>query len=226
MELFTLWIEILLPILTIAIPVFATVYTVNSRIKNDKMESHKPYLVLESIKDLNKLDKSKYYLTFLGRNYVRRNLKVETNVLEKIGSDSEIYVDISLRNIGYGVASDIKFYNLLTGEEFHGNQENLKNMNQKLFTTLDVGTNEIKTVQVKVVNFIEDGEIKEEDHNRILCVYKDLNNNVYSLIITINMKEQNHYDFFAYQPTSRSYMKWIRQNKKEFKKIYKTYTSL
>lgn len=226
MELLTLWIEILLPILTIAIPVFATVYTVNNRIKNDKMESHKPYLVLESIKDLNKLDKSKYYLTFIGRNYAQKNREIKEETLEKIGSDCEVYVDIHLRNIGYGVASDIKFYNLLTGEEFHGTQENLKNMNQKLFTTFDIGTNETKTIQSKVINFIEEKEVKEEDHNRILCVYKDLNNNVYSMIITINMKEQNYYDFFAYQPTSRSYRKWIKQNKKEFKKIYKTYTTL
>lgn len=217
-----LWIDILLPILTILIPVFTTIYTVTNRIKNENREEHKPYIILDSIKDLDALDTHKYFLTAVGRNY-----KEEYEINNDLNSENKIYLNLVLKNIGYGVASNIKFYDLLTGCEIHGMQDSIKNQNQKLFTTFDIAKDESKNVQMQVISLIkeEDGILKE-DHNRILCVYEDLNNNVYSTIITINMKEKTHYDFFAYQPTSRSYKRWIKENRKEYKKIYKEYSSL
>lgn len=222
MDMIMLWIDILLPVLTILIPVFTTIYTVTNRIKNENREEHKPYIILDSIKDVDSLDTHKYFLTAVGRNYKE---EYENNS-EKI-DDNQICLNLVLKNIGYGVASNIKFYDLLTGVEIHGTQDSIKDKNQKLFTTFDIAKDEIKNVQMKVISLLkeEDGIIKE-DHNRILCVYEDLNNNVYSTIITINMKEKSHYDFFAYQPTSRSYKRWIKENRKEYKKIYKEYKSL
>lgn len=222
MDMIALWIDILLPILTILIPVFTTIYTVTNRIKNENREEHKPYIILDSIKDLDALDTHKYFLTAVGRNY-----KEEYEINNDLNSENKIYLNLVLKNIGYGVASNIKFYDLLTGCEIHGMQDSIKNQNQKLFTTFDIAKDESKNVQMQVISLIkeEDGILKE-DHNRILCVYEDLNNNVYSTIITINMKEKTHYDFFAYQPTSRSYKRWIKENRKEYKKIYKEYSSL
>lgn len=222
MDMIALWIDILLPILTILIPVFTTIYTVTNRIKNENREEHKPYIILDSIKDLDALDTHKYFLTAVGRNY-----KEEYEINNDLNSENKIYLNLVLKNIGYGVASNIKFYDLLTGCEIHGMQDSIKNQNQKLFTTFDIAKDESKNVQMQVISLIkeEDGILKE-DHNRILCVYEDLNNNVYSTIITINMKEKTHYDFFAYQPTSKSYKRWIKENRKEYKKIYKEYSSL
>lgn len=222
MDMIALWIDILLPILTILIPVFTTIYTVTNRIKNENREEHKPYIILDSIKDLDALDTHKYFLTAVGRNY-----KEEYEINNDLNSENKIYLNLVLKNIGYGVASNIKFYDLLTGCEIHGMQDSIKNQNQKLFTTFDIAKDESKNVQMQVISLIkeEDGILKE-DHNRILCVYEDLNNNIYSTIITINMKEKTHYDFFAYQPTSKSYKRWIKENRKEYKKIYKEYSSL
>lgn len=222
MDMIALWIDILLPILTILIPVFTTIYTVTNRIKNENREEHKPYIILDSIKDLDALDTHKYFLTAVGRNY-----KEEYEINNDLNSENKIYLNLVLKNIGYGVASNIKFYDLLTGCEIHGMQDSIKNQNQKLFTTFDIAKDESKNVQMQVISLIkeEDGILKE-DHNRILCIYEDLNNNIYSTIITINMKEKTHYDFFAYQPTSKSYKRWIKENRKEYKKIYKEYSSL
>ena len=64
-----IFLNIVLPILSIAIPVFATVYTVNKRIKSQTRENHQPHLVLEKIRTIEKIDKYKYYLTLIGRNY-------------------------------------------------------------------------------------------------------------------------------------------------------------
>lgn len=206
-------INFIMSICSIIIPVFATIYTVNNRIKNDNQENHKPYLVLTKIVSLDKLNVYKYYLTLIGKNCDDTNKNKNT-----------ISIEFLIHNIGYGVATNIKFYNLLTGEQVLGNQEIVKEQNQKLFTTFDIASNDEKAVQAIIYSkVIEENNTLIEDHNRILCVYQDLNGNVYNFIITINIKDDKHYDFFAYQRSSRSYKKWIKENNKEYKMIMKKY---
>ena len=106
----------------------------------------------------------------------------------------------------------------------YGIQSSNKEGNQKLFTTLDVASSEEKKVQCRIISYVEKNkEVVTEDHIRLLCVYKDLNDNQYDVIISINIKENGYYDFFAYQPTSRTYNKWIKENKKAYKKILHDY---
>lgn len=217
MELLAFWVNILLPILSIAIPVFATIYTVNNRIRNENKENHKPYLVLTKIVDKQQLDVYSYYLIMIGKNYLAAHEE------EIKTSNDALNIELIISNIGYGVATNIKFYNLLTGNEVKGEQESNKDQNQKLFTTFDIASGASKEIQAKVLSLVMENN---DDHNRILCVYKDLNNNVYSFIISINVKTNNHYDFFAYQPSSASYKRWIKQNDKEYKKIMKKYGKL
>ncbi len=212
---------IILPILAIAIPVFATVYTVNNRIKNENRENHKPYIVLKKIETLKDLDIDRYYLTMIGRNYREKN---GINV-EKI--NTYLPVNLVIRNIGYGVATNLKFYDLLTGERISGTQASNKQKNQKLFTTFDIASMEVENLQVKIISLVEEIDgIINPDHNRILCVYKDLNDNLYNFIISINIKDGNHYDFFAYQPSSVSYKKWVKESKKQYQKIIKQYKQI
>ena len=100
-----------------------------------------------------------------------------------------------------------------------GTQEKDDNRIQKLFTTLDIAANNEKEIQANVYEDISDAD----DHNRILCIYQDLNGNIYDFIISINIKSDHKYDFFAYQPSSHSYSKYIENNKKAYKNIYKKY---
>ena len=190
-----LWTNILIPVTSMMITVFATLYTVNRRVENENKEKHKPYLTLDNIEN-KKLDEYKYYIT----------------------------VNIKLQNIGYGVASNIKFYDLLTGENIKGSQSETIEENQRLSTTLDMAINTEKNIQTKIItNINEEENIEIQDHTRILCVYQDLNGNIYDFIICINLKTTKTFDFFAYQRTSYSYKKMINQNKKEYKKILKSY---
>ena len=69
--------DMILPILSIIIPVFATVYTVNKRIKAQTRENHQPHLVLESIKTISSIDKYRYYLTLVGKNYSEKNIDIK-----------------------------------------------------------------------------------------------------------------------------------------------------
>lgn len=66
-----------------------------------------------------------------------------------------INVDIVLKNIGYGVATNIKFYNLLDGKQVYGNQKSDSSQNQKLFT-FDIGESEEKKVSAQIVSSIID----------------------------------------------------------------------
>lgn len=216
------WINILLPVLSVIIPVFATIYTVNNRIKAQNKENHQPYVVLDKVSDLDKINMYSYYLTPIGRNFLEANPNIDYGSIE---SDNDINVKLILRNIGYGVATNIKFYNLLNGLQVHGTQASNEGENQKLFTTLDMQASEEKSVQARIINLVREDEngIADDDHIRMLCVYRDLNENAYNFIISINAKKDNHYDFFAYQQSSRSYAKWRKENKKEFKKILNSY---
>lgn len=208
-------INILFPILSIVIPVFATVYTVNNTIRARNKENHQPYVILKSVSKMERVNKDKYYIIPVGRNYLKKHPDVN---YEK--EDSDLNVKLELHNIGYGVATNIRFYNLLTGEQVYGTQEMKEDINQQLFTTMDMEAKEERNIQAKIINEVTKGN---EDHIRMLCIYKDLFNNTYDFIISINAKENNHYDFFAYQPSSRSYAKWKKECIDEYNKIEKNY---
>ncbi len=216
-----LWSNILIPVTSMIITVFATLYTVSKRVKNENKEKHKPYLTLHRIEPLSKIDEFKFYLTIIGKN---KQQETRENI-EKLKKNEYLSVTLKIDNIGYGVASNIKFYDLLTGELIHGSQRTTSDQIQKLFTTFDIATNQEKQVQAKIISEIKtEDEIETIDHCRILCVYQDLNGNTYDFIISINVKTDKSYDFFAYQRTSHSYKKWIKQNKKQYKKIIKQYS--
>lgn len=219
-----IWSNILIPVTSMIITVFATLYTVSERVKNENKEKHKPYITLNDIEPLDDIDEYKYYLTLFGKNYVN---KIENQIDDKTKKDKEkeyLSVTLLLNNIGYGVASNIKFYNLLTGKEIKGTQTPSKDKNQKLFTTFDIGINKEKQVQVKIYSEIEtNNQIQSPDQCRILCIYQDLNGNTYDFIISINIKSNKSYDFFTYQRTSHSYTKWISETKKQYKQIIKEY---
>lgn len=221
------WTGFIWPLLTVAIPVYATIFTVNNRIKNENRENHKPYLALKKVIDCNLIDKYRYYLILLGRNYLNTNGDIDLNSINLKENEKDIAVNLLIENIGYGVATNIRFYNLLTGKPIDGTQENNENRNQKLFTTFDIAANYEKQVQARIISsIINDNNIAIEDHNRILCIYKDLNNNIYNFIISINIKSTGHYDFFSYQPSSKSYKKWLLENKKQYKQILRNYKEL
>lgn len=200
-----IWISVLVPLLTVTATVFATIYTVNRRIDNEKKENHKPYIILKSVEPLNDLNPYDYHLA-LG---------------ETDKEQTKIYLNLGLENIGYGVATNVKFYDLHDGKQVKGVQERDPNMNQKLFTTCDIASTKNKNVQIEI------SHIKDKiTENRIICIYQDLNHNIYDLIICINIKPSDNYDFCAYQPSSKSYNSSINSNKKNYQKIINEYGNL
>ena len=218
------WSNVLIPITSMMITVFATLYTVSERIKNENKEKHKPYLTLKDIENLDTLDEYKYYLTILGKNYRKNHQDWTMENLSETKKKEYMTVRLLLDNIGYGVASNIKLYDLLTGEQIKGTQTPTKEKNQKLFTTFDIASSKQKQIQAKLFNKLEKSEgIEIEDNCRILFIYQDLNGNTYDFILNINIKSNNTYDFSTYQRTSHSYTKCISENKDNYIKIRKEY---
>ena len=218
----TFWSNVLIPVTSMMITVFATLYTVSQRVKNENREKHKPYLTLNNIEQQEKLDEYKYYLTLTGRNYIEKQ-NIEK---EKTQENKYISVTLLLDNIGYGVASNIKFYNLLTGKEIRGTQTPSKDKNQKLFTTFDIASNQEKKVQAKIINTKKTtDEIEITDHCRMLCVYQDLNGNIYNFVFVIDIKSGGGYSYYAYQPSSHSYQQLVKKYSKQKRKIFSDYTN-
>lgn len=69
MNAWEIFLNLVLPVLSIVIPVWATVYTVNKRIKAQTHENHQPHLVLEKITEIDSIDEYRYYLTLFGKNF-------------------------------------------------------------------------------------------------------------------------------------------------------------
>ncbi len=199
-----IWSNILVPITSMLITVFATLYTVSKRVENENKEKHKPYITLDEIEQLDTIDEYKYYLV------------IESN--EKICKKS-ININLKLNNIGYGVASNIKFYNLATGNIIKGYQSKNDEINQKLFTTFDISINQEKQVQIKL-------NTEENSIYKVLCIYQDLNGNVYDFIININIKTPTTFDYSVYQRTSHSYNESINKNITEYNSILSEYKKI
>ena len=206
MELSTLWNNFLYPLFVILIPVLATIYTLNMRLKNENREKHQPYLILSKADPLIKIDKKQYFLTLEGEN------------ADEI---DELKISLFLKNIGYGVSTNVKFYNLYDSSQSKGCQELKEEMNQQLFTTFDIARDEEKSIQM-IIKY----NYNNRNMNRILCVYQDLNYNVYNFIIAINIKSKNRFDYFSYQPSSISYQRWLKEYKGHVNAITKKYKDL
>lgn len=214
------YLSIILTILSIIIPVFATIYTGYIRINNENKEGHKPYLVLGEIEKIQSVNRFSYFLAILG-DKLKKATTDEVNKLSK--TTSTVNISLSLKNIGYGVASNIKFYDLETSKQIIGLQETSKTMNQKKFTTFDIPHDSEKKVETCLINDTEE-EIKAERYF-ILCIYQDLNDHVYDFIIGIDVKEGGAYDFYAFQRSSHSYKELLKSYKKHYKTILKEYNN-
>ena len=216
MEKYTFLLTIASIIIPVCATIFVSVYTVESRVKAE----HKPYIVLDAIENISKLDKCYYFIIMLG-NKIRK--KYSNNSPDNIvDSNSGINVKIKLRNIGYGVATNIRFYDLNTGRKIYGNQEVSSDMIQQLFTTFDIAVHESKSVQTSLLTKEINGKVIEDTINT-LCIYQDLNGNVYNFVFGINIKSGGGYNYYAYQPSSHSYKKLMKKYRLEKMKIFIDY---
>lgn len=216
MENYTFILTIASIVIPVIVTIYMSIYTVENRVKAE----HKPYLVLDSIQSINKIDKIYYFVVMLGNKIRKKYSKEELNSM--IETNQDINVKIRLKNIGYGVATNIRFYDLNTGKKISGNQEVTSDSEQQLFTTFDIAIQEVKSVQTSLLIGKVNDKIIEDTINT-LCIYQDLNGNIYNFVFVINIKGGGGYSYYAYQPSSHSYKDLILKYKKQQKKIFLDY---
>ena len=213
MEAYTLLLTIASIIVPVCATIIAAIYTVENRVKAE----HKPYIVLNNISEIEKIDKKLYFIVMLGEKISKKFLPAK-----EIISPDNLNVKIQLRNIGYGVATNIRFYDLDTGEKIVGNQEESSDLVQKLFTTFDIAANEERCVQASLERKTKNNSYNEDVINT-LCIYQDINGNIYDFVFSIKIKSKGGYSYFAYQPSSHSYNSLIQEYKISKRKILKDY---
>ncbi len=216
MENYTFLLTIASIIIPVLVTIFMSIYTVENRVKAE----HKPYLVLDAIQSINKIDKIYYFVVMLGNKIRKKYSKDE--ITSMIEANQDINVKVRLKNIGYGVATNIRFYDLNTGKKIYGNQHVTSDVDQQLFTTFDIAIEEVKSVQTSLVIGKNNGQIIEDTINT-LCMYQDLNGNIYNFVFVINIKSGGGYSYYAYQPSSHSYNELIGKYKKQQKQIFADY---
>ena len=206
---------LILTIASIVIPVCATIITTKYTVENRVKAEHKPYVVLDSITNINNIDKCFYYIVLVGKK-IKEKFSIDSSL------DDNINVKIKIKNIGYGVATNIRFYNLDNGKKINGLQEVNDKIDQQLFTTFDLAANEEKGVQSSLSTKKIDDSFIEDDIDT-LCIYQDLNGNVYDFVFSINIKRGGGYSYYAYQPSSHSYKELMDKYQKQKKKIMLDY---
>ena len=211
-----------LTIASIIIPVCATiicaVYTVEKRVKAE----HKPYIVLDSIQTVSLIDKCLYFIVLFGNKFKNKSTG-ESNSNNPI-IDNNINVKIKVKNIGYGVATNVRFYNLDTGLKINGNQVVDNRIAQQLFTTFDIAATEERSVQTSLA-VIKENDVIIEDSINTLCIYQDLNGNVYNFVFVVDIKSGGGYSYYAYQPSSHSYQALMKKYSKQKHKIFSDYNN-
>lgn len=216
MENYTFLLTIASIIIPVLVTIFMSIYTVENRVKAE----HKPYLVLDAIQSINKIDKIYYFVVMLGNKIRKKYSKDELDGM--IEANQDINVKVRLKNIGYGVATNIRFYDLNTGKKIYGNQQVTSDTDQQLFTTFDIAIEEVKSVQTSLLIGKINGQIIEDSINT-LCMYQDLNGNIYNFVFVINIKSGGGYSYYAYQPSSHSYNELISKYKQQQKQIFADY---
>ncbi len=204
----------------------------NKQIKNQNKETYRPRLKLNNIEVVeHNLDK--YYLYAYSKHYNEE-------------SDSiTLYVDIILENIGNGLANDISFYMLNSGQKCLGMQVENQDTNQSVGSTLEIPKDKKETFKFLFKFDRKSFEKEPSDLDRgdfllLICNYKDLNDNNYKILIGYDLKKYEPYKFelndkgniekfftdgkfnmYYYQQETRQYKGMIEKNVDNYKKIIK-----
>ena len=220
--------SIVIPILTAIINVYIVNRNTNKQIANQNKETYRPRLRLKNVQSTYNRDMEQILYAH-SKNYSEEEHEISQ------------YFEINLENIGNGLANDISFYMLNSGEKCYGYQNKDHNNNQVLDSTIEIPMNESGKI-VFSMNFNkqfinpEKEYPNNEDFVLLICNYKDLNNNNYQILIGIIIKQYNEndnyeemhinqysltYDYYYYQENTDKFNGMIKKDiyKDNYKKI-------
>ena len=203
---------------------YVMIQMTNKQITVQRIEGCKPRLKLENITVLNESD-NMYPLYGL----VCENLKGQELLSTTYHN---CLLRIRLQNIGIGLAQDISFYSLNTGEPCIRSLMSNPNEGQIMFSTEEIPKEESLDFYFDLcykLNTNGKTIIEREDYSVIICKYKDINGNEYELIFGIIVKNEvgiptdPHViiDYYYYQPSTANYNNMVRKYRKNYNFINK-----
>ncbi len=231
--------ELVIPIIGFIVTIVATVLTIifvnkNTRdqIENQNKQTYKPRLKLLNIQKLSSRD--------LNGDYELMSVSKKANLIyndsqlsekEKIQKTCTFKFNIYLKNIGYGLANDIKLYSLIDGHQVYGAQSIMNDLDQEMKSTEEIEINEESKFKISMLISKEliTGD-NDDDFILYLCNYKDLNNNNYQVLIGIIIKKITIDDdlnikintsHYYYQEGTKEYNGMIEKYKDNYNTIMK-----
>lgn len=207
--------SVFIPLIIAGITTVVNVWLVNKntnkQIKNQNKETYRPRLKLKKVEqcvsNLNVV------------NYIKSNDYIE-KMSEKLKFRCKF--NITLENIGYGFAHDVKFFNLISGKRCIKRQTHDSRESKKGFSTIDINKNGKDDIIFHTDFYFDQN--KEEwfptmDKCYILVVYNDLNQNSYTMLIDIQLinvlKEEKHLKEFPMGKAVFNYS-CVQENTDEF----------
>ena len=224
------WLGLIATIFISIIIMIFTIHSVNENTKkqidNQNKEAYKPWLKLIGCEKTS-IENIKY-------SFSTNSAKSGEDTLSGEDTFPNAYITITLKNIGNGLAHNISFYNLTTGEYCRRTQSIEQNIPQKYPSTEEIE----KGGELKIPFYISykpsQGEsFLDIDLCQIICNYKDLNNNNYKLLFGCFFKKpdesyfiENHedeqeyiLDYNYYQQETKGYIDQVKKNSKTYQKI-------
>lgn len=173
------WLILIVPAILSLVNVWIVNSNTNKQIKNQNKETYRPRLKLKNIERAQNVD---YIHSYYAHS---KHFQEEQN-------KGNIKFKIQLENIGTGLANDIQFYILNSGERCFGYQIGNSYQNQILDSTEELPVNQTLDVYFNIYfnrEIIKDKENFLGDYVLLICNYQDLNKNNYKILIEIKVKE-------------------------------------
>ena len=211
--------QIIVPIAVAGITTYVNIKYVNEntnkQILNQNIQSTRPRLKLEEVIKSNPKEINK-----------KGTYEVVSKNANRTQDDILLFYKIILKNIGYGIANDIKFYNLHNGNICLQRIFMNFNENQTVFQTEEIANGDECDFNFRIIFNQQQKNVVEIENDAVLllCNYKDLYNTNYKLIIGIRYKGKNNkdtelVDYFYYQEGTYFYEKIINKYRDNYEKI-------
>lgn len=194
----------IIPSLVSAATILFVVINTNKQIKNQNKESHRPYLRVVKFEEVEKSFMNSYL-----------TVKNDDDIISDKGRvDGKIWV----HNLGYGIATNIlligfdKAFCTKAGVE-------MKTKTGELFSVLDVGMSEDKSIKVS----LSSNNNSDDTTYDLMLFYTDLNKNIYSTMLLIQVKNNKFWNLYYYPKGSLNFDDILEKRNVEYKDLVKKY---
>jgi len=216
---------VILPIILMIINVWLVISSNNKQISNQNRMTYKPRLTLDPVICPKDFEPNIYEFSIDGKDAVEvfRNSKDEFVTGLSISSFKAI---LPIANIGNGIATDITFYNFISGDHVYRSLSIQKEKGtQQSMSTIEIPINGKIGYQFNLLYFDKEKEkALWTDFYSILCLYSDVNSNRYKMLISLRIcKEtdvtERYINYSYYQEDSPEFKVIRRENKKTMCRI-------